>query len=128
VFAGGFREGIEFSEDMATLHIDKYQYWMHMSRTYSVDLHSTILYDASTRYFSQSSVMQKFRLAMTDYKIPLILPTSIRFPEDCAPVYVRHIQWPNTIHSNDEIASKMAKILQTDRSYQRSTHRIRCNL
>ena len=128
VFVGGFDEALDFGDETESIHIDKYQYWMRMSRQYSTELWSTIYYDGSTRYFRQSSVAKEFRLKLAQRKIPIILPSGIRFPTDQTPVYTRHIKWDQRIHTNVEITEKISEVVNIDLSLQKSKHVIKCKL
>jgi hypothetical protein len=128
VFVGGFDEALDFTDEVESIHIDKYQYWMRMSRQFSTELWSTIYYDGSTRYFRQSSVAKEFRLKLAQRKIPIILPTGIRFPDDQTPVYTRHIKWDQRVQTNDEIAATISEVVHMDQSLQKSQHIIKCKL
>jgi hypothetical protein len=126
VFAGGFNESVDFTDTSQSIHIDKYQYWMRMSRQFGTQIWSTLLYDSASRYFSQSSLLQDFRMELGRCKIPCILPTRVHFPEDRVPVYVRHIMWNQAHQSNGEIATKITNVVYTDRTHQKSTHHVEC--
>ena len=127
-FVGGFDEALDFSDTTESIHIDKYTYWMRMSRQFSTELWSTIYYDGSTRYFKQSSFAKDLRLKLAQSKIPIILPTAIRFPTDQTPVYTRHIKWDQRIHTNAEITTKISDVVQMDKSLQKAQHVIKCKL
>ena len=119
IFAGGFNEAIDFSDDMESIHVDKYQYWIRMSHQFSTELWTSIAYDGASRYFSQSAFATDLRLKVAQYKIPIILPTEIKFPEDQSPLYVRHVQWDMTTSlAPVQVEDQLSEVIRLDKHWQ----------
>jgi hypothetical protein len=129
VFAGGFNESIDFNDVVEFIHVDKYQYWIRMSRKFSTELWTTIAYDGASRYFSQSAFATDLRLKVVQYKIPILLPTEIKFPEDRSPLFVRHVQWDTTTSlAPVQVEDQLSDVIRLDKHWQKATHRIKSNL
>jgi hypothetical protein len=129
VFVGGFDEAVDFQDGEETVCVDRYQYWMKMSKRYSTELWTTIFYDGSARYYRQSSWGRRWRRKFAQYRIPCVLPTGIRFPKDQVPVYTRHLQWVGTTdYSNSDIEARITATIDADRTLQKSVHVVTSNL
>lgn len=96
VFPGGFKEIVGFDETEELINTSTYGYWFRMAREYNTNIFTSVIYDGSIRYFSQSGAFKKQRLAAATMKIPFSLPTGTRFPSKSEPIYTRNIQWKNT--------------------------------
>ena len=129
IFAGGLNETIDFNDDEESIHVDKYQYWIRMSRQFSTELWTSIAYDGGSRYFSQSAFATDLRLKVAQYKLPIVLPTGIKFPDDQSPLYVRHVQWDTRKPlAPTQVEEQLLEVIRLDKQWQKATHQIKSSI
>ena len=93
LYAGGFKEIVGFDNTEELIYTGTYGYWFRIGREYGARVVTSLIYDGSVRYFSQSGVLKKERLKLASAKIPILLPTAASFPSRDVPMYIRHIMW-----------------------------------
>lgn len=125
VFAGGYKEAVGFDETEELINTSTYGYWFRVAREYNTRISTSIIYDGSVRYFSQSGAFKKMRLAAAAMKIPILLPTTIRFPSKSEPFYVRHIRWqPCSQFDHEEVRKTILDCVEKDKKYHKGRNYI----